>query len=419
MHELRWADNGQQPIKGGRMRALLRYTLLLLLITNATAQRDVVASEEIPIRAEGNGFTFALSPRATYHGIVDDQSGPGDDVRSWSGHLDHNGGEFTVIEYEKRRFARVHVPGRTFEILPAKAGTGLIVKEFEESKLPAKCAVGQPVQVASLMPPGMTVPPCDAADTAMLDSIESSAAACLTNPIYKPVRIDAMVAYTQAVEDDYGRSGVVATTLLSISETNTAFKLSKVTATLRLATPLRTDRPRTCIVKVDYNETGDFAKDLDALLFQGDGLLDDVRSIRDSCRADVVELLINKSDGKYGKACVMKHLSRAYGDYAMGVVYAPSASAHYSFTHELGHMMGGGHEGTTVTGMCADSHGRLFTNGAEQISTMMYTDPLHRTLYFSGPAIHYDATSLFTGAADANNARTLRVSAMTVSKFKP
>ena len=153
----------------------------------------------------------------------------------------------------------------------------------------------------------------------------------------------------------------------------------------------------------------------------GTGAGAQVRTLRDQCHADVAVMVLGRGDDA-GKACIMEHLSAAFAPYAYAVVVASSASGNYTFAHEIGHIMGAGHDDRNDgnwLGMCSDSRGWHFRdrrNKSRMWRTIMAYPPGTRALNFSDPAIRFIGGP--TGTATDNNARTLRMSAGTVATFR-
>jgi hypothetical protein len=230
-----------------------------------------------------------------------------------------------------------------------------------------------------------------------------------------------LVAYSQQVKAAVGTEEMKVRIGRAIKETNIAFKNSGVPARLVLATwPFGSK----CWYALSYDETTTnytVHTYLNQLLDSTDPALGiPLRRKRNRCRADVVVLIVKKVDDYSGVACRMLRLSPAHAPHAYAVVRLDSMTLDYVFTHELGHIMGGGHyeEADCRIGMCSYSSASSFAHGGTTYSSMMASDvTLPATLYFSGPDIYYSGTTV-TGSDQADNARTLRISARTVSQFR-
>ena len=425
MHGLRPAFADGRRIVGACMRTSVAFLSLALLCFAVRTDSQPVAAYERPAIAAGRTdasgrrhFDFSAGGLVSFSGMGEEID-PGS--KSWSGRLENGAGTFVAIEERNRLFARIHLPDRSFEFLPSDDGPGLRVIETDHRLLPDRCGVGQPTETAALSTTldGMGVDPCEDANAAMLNNPPPSDP-CPTVPSSAiPARIAVMSVYTPAVENKYGSAGVIALTNLSIAETNAAFRASKVNARTYLPKRGCWLWPKPCVYKVAYAEAGtDLRTDLDRLLLDGDGHLDDVRSLRNACRADLAILLVNDSTDHFnGRSCPMNRLSHAYGEYAMGVALAASAAATFTFTHELTHMMGAGHENATAAGhLCTYSSAAAFTVGPDRFTTVTYSNSTGRVLCLSGPDVLCQGTT--TGSAAADNARTLRISAPTVAAFK-
>ena len=358
--------------------------------------------------------------------------------RGWAGRLDEPGGVFAIAEVEGRFHARIHVDNKVIRFEPARRGGGYLVSEVTEGGT-LECATpgGRPALhelELSVEPPDpcrlVTVHsdhPCYEAESAGQGD-PRAASACALNPeeSIDRFRIHVMVGYTQGVAGAYSRNRIATEVSLNHLETNLAFILSNVPARVTLARTRWLNQP--CIYEVDYD--GNVTRHALDTLLEPEGQLRSLRLKRDSCRADLVLLMLHDADNS-GMACVMRHLSREFAPWAYGAVDFSSTLTSYVYTHEIGHLMGAGHEKSPeervarcLTGMCLDSAGWHWgppENPTRPVyrSMMAYTGK--RTLHFSAPEIDYDDTGVWTGSvpSHANNARTLRITAETVSKFSP
>jgi len=372
-------------------------------------------------------LTFNLPNHASYVGMVERTGQPVAGSHSWSGPLATGDGRFTLVEYENQRFVRIHMASKVLEV----AGTGAALREINSDTVP-ECGVRPPsapvISSAVLGDPCAGVANAVAPDAGRSNALCKTGGANLVNLAGLGPQIDALVVYTPtargSVGGDVSMRGLI---LLAVDETNQAFARSNVNATLRIAMqppPAGINaQPRPCIGAIGYTDSGVVFTDL-AELILGSGTGAQVRALRDRCNADVAVMIVGNGDFG-GQACIMEHLSAAFAPYAYAVVLASSASGNYAFAHEIGHLMGAGHDDRhdgNWLGMCSYSKGWHFRDhiGLGHKSIMAYR-PGFKSLNYSDPSVRYDIGGDVTGAWGANgasNARTLRISADTVSRFR-
>ena len=218
---------------------------------------------------------------------------------------------------------------------------------------------------------------------------------------------DVLVAYTPAaVTAAGGTSALLARINLGITETNTAYANSGIIPRLRLVgTEL-----------VTYTESGDLSIDLNAVTGTSDGQMDSLHTLRNSVGADLVKLVVgNTAGGACGVAWLMQSLSPAFAANAFSVTAYPCISPNYTFGHEMGHNMGSNHapsDPVSAAPLYAYSFGYKHPSNLFR-TVMAYDCPVScsRILYFSNPAVNYNAAPTGTvaqnnNALSINNART-------------
>ena len=132
------------------------------------------------------------------------------------------------------------------------------------------------------------------------------------------VTIDVAVFHTPAARELAGGAAAIAAVIdLMVAEANHAYAASGIHHRLRVV-----ERS-----EVSYNENGDSGVDLNRLADPSDGHMDAVHGVRDRVGADLVHLIVGKSDTG-GRA----YLLDAFSNIA---VWRDDA-----FVHELGHNMG-------------------------------------------------------------------------------
>ena len=202
------------------------------------------------------------------------------------------------------------------------------------------------------------------------------------------VTIDVAVIYTPAAREAAGGAAALEAVIdLMVAETNQAYAASGVHQ--RLALVARSEVP--------YRETGVGFFDLRRLRDPSDGRLDEVHDLRDRVGADLVHLIVARSN-----VCGIAYLQGVFG-------LTASKCGGWTFAHELGHNMGLQHDRFEVNRNGELSphpaygyvNQRAFAGGAPVSSRwrtiMSYptqciyngSDPCRRLLRYSNPRQRY------------------------------
>lgn len=195
--------------------------------------------------------------------------------------------------------------GKRYQVRPVGGGDHAII-ELDYAKMPRD-------EPPESNPPGPAVPP-----QAMAPPGAAGDASAEASPT-----IDLLVAYTNGAATASG--GIDALIDLAIEETNASFVKSGINAKVRLVNKMA----------INYAEAD---KSFDSIL--ADFVADpSVASQRNAVRADIVVLVINKSD-----YCGLADDIAATVDKAYAIVHYGCATGYYSFGHEIGHLMGARHD---------------------------------------------------------------------------
>ncbi len=148
----------------------------------------------------------------------------------------------------------------------------------------------------------------------------------------------------------------------------------------------------------------------------------DVDALRDKYGADMVCGITETSDGPAGVACLMSYNSNGFADWAYSITQRKYATSYYSLLHEMfGHNRGCQHDKAHADsfGCYAFSYGFLTANYGD---IMAYPSNQTRLPLFSnGGRFLYQSpagTAIVLGDQDADNARTIQLTSVTVANFR-
>lgn len=218
--------------------------------------------------------------------------------------------------------------------------------------------------------------------------------------------IEVLVAYTGSAETAKGgAANMNAMIQLAIDETNQSYQNSKINARLHLAH----------VAKVTYSEAG---KSFDTILANfagsGDGLMDEIHTLRNTHAADVAMLIINQND-----YCGLADAIRATADTAFAIVHYDCATGYYSFGHELGHLQGARHNTEADPTSAPFSYGHGFHSASNWRTVMGYdcSPSCPRIQYWSNPNVSYGGVAMGTVNLQ-DNARVLNTTSAAVATFR-
>ena len=226
-------------------------------------------------------------------------------------------------------------------------------------------------------------------------------------------RIRVLVMYTP--EAIYYRPNMLNKVFTDINNGNSSFLNSSINARFELA----------YVGPTGSSESGlSFEQLLDKYRTSGDGMFDEVHTLRNKYTADVCVLLVNNSE-----YCGLGYIG-SNSTYAFAVVQASvGCEEKYSFTHEIGHNIGCGHDLQAPTHNSPYNYGHGYVHyvpgePSNSWRTMMaYSTACGsdgncmRQPYWSNPDIYYNGIAMGT-TTNENNARVWNERASTVMAFQ-
>lgn len=263
-------------------------------------------------------------------------------------------------------------------------------------------------------------------------AFSADASEVASHHVIYPKVIDVLAIYTARADreaheaDPDGQYSAEDWIYAAIAELNEAFINSRIEASAELVYATQTN----------YIASGDMYLDLDRLVDPYDGYMDDVPALRNKYGADVVVLWQGTEQARLGGlSYMMQSLKDPYNSsFAFMTVRQDNSTAPaYSFSHEMGHLLGANHDRDTAAsegdfggGLFADSYGYRFTIGGEPYHDLMaYDDPhlpddvVQTTIpYFSNPDVMYEGAR--TGMpGEANAAYAIRSALPVLTKYRP
>lgn len=225
--------------------------------------------------------------------------------------------------------------------------------------------------------------------------------------------IDVLVCYTAASRDGAGGTPAITADIVNaVNISNQSYSNSLINQKIELVRA----------IEVAYNESRDGLTDRNRLQNPSDGFLDNIHSIRDAESADIVVLIVEDGGSYSGISYTMETPSPGFESFAFCIVERNAAIMNFSFTHEIGHVMGAEHDCEFDDGSAISypfSHGHR--NGEHK--TIMSVQALGtRGEYWANTTVPFPGTTIPSGGLWSNclenDSQTLINTFDIVSKFR-
>jgi hypothetical protein len=317
---------------------------------------------------------------------------------SWTGRLP-DGGSAAFVIHGDRISGTVSSPRGNFRFLPLGGGDCVVVEE-DAARVPG-CAVGRVAR-----------PPAGVAATrqASLDrgrdrvaadrSLAGAGAAGTPVPLDTPTgnRVRVLVAYT--ADAKALTSSVLGQTMqelidLAVLESNQGYANSGVTMRMELAV----------LYQTTFNESAAIENDVAKFRDNGDGVMDEVHTMRADYDADMCSLIVDGTDPDWcGWAYDFDYT--AYSNMFQATAYN-CATGRFSFAHEFGHTQGCRHDDDGTLTPFPYGHGFRNGNNWRTIMAVSGGNSAPRLNYWSNPSIN-SPVAPFTAMGTAINGNAFR-----------
>lgn len=229
--------------------------------------------------------------------------------------------------------------------------------------------------------------------------------------------IDVMVVYTSAARSRLGGTSQMQNLInLAVSETNTGYQRSGITSSMRLVHS----------AEINYDEskmstTSGWSTALSQLT-NPDGVIDNVRDLRNTYGADLVVMIVESSI--YCGLGWLMTPSYQYDSVGFSVVSQACATGYYSFAHETGHNMGAHHDRNNADGTAMYDYSYGYQSPDYSFRTIMAyncSSYCPRVNNWSNPEVLYNGKPTgvsSTAPNSADNRLTLNNTAPIVADFR-
>jgi peptidyl-Asp metalloendopeptidase len=306
---------------------------------------------------------------------LDEPEVHGNKARVWRGRVRGDQDSDVTLAVRGGKMAGTIVSGqRLYKIEPTEDNRHRLVEIDDDAMRPDHHPLVVPDDGTPADPPAPEPELQQSSAAAATNTVPTAAAT--TNTV-----VDLLVVYTSTARSKQGGTAAMnALIAMGVDLANQAYSNSKIAMRLRLVRA----------AEIAYTETGNISTDLSRLQRTTDGFMDQVHTLRNQYKADLIALIVDNGGSYCGIAYVMANGPRAsFAPYAFSVTDRDCVSNN-TLTHELGHNMGDAHDRASGgTGVFPYSYGYRDTVGKFR-TIMAYPCPnvsCPRVKYFSNPKI--------------------------------